>query len=148
MKHIKAFVLKFIACLALLYIILGVMYDMSFRNVFLITLVLGVIAYIVGDLLILPKTNNTIATIADAVLVFLIIWYMGSKLTYGGSMFTPSIISAIGIGLFEIFFHKYVYNNVIKNTEHRENVSTANLRYQTEASEELTPDIQDEKIKK
>jgi hypothetical protein len=148
MKHIKAFIIKFIACLALLYIILGVGYDMAFRNVFLISLVLGVIAYIVGDLLILPKTNNTIATIADAGLAYLIIWYMGSKLTYGGSMVTPALISAIGIALFEIFFHKYVYHNVIKNTEHRENISTGNLRYQTEASEELTPDIQDEKIKK
>ncbi|PGL72936.1 YndM family protein [Bacillus sp. AFS055030] len=147
MKHIKAFVIKFIACLALLYIILGIGYDMAFRNVFLITLVLGVIAYIVGDMLILSKTNNTVATIADVGIAFLIIWYMGSKLTYGGSMFTPALISAIGIGLFEIFFHKYVYNHVIKNTEHRENVSTGNLRYQTEASEELTPDIKEEKIK-
>ncbi|XZF77004.1 YndM family protein [Bacillus sp. AL-1R] len=146
MKHIKAFVIKFIACLALLYIILGIGYDMAFRNVFLITLVLGVIAYIVGDMLILSKTNNTVATIADVGIAFLIIWYMGSK-TYGGSMFTPALISAIGIGLFEIFFHKYVYNHVIKNTEHRENVSTGNLRYQTEASEELTPDIKEEKIK-
>ncbi|WP_088070623.1 YndM family protein [Gottfriedia luciferensis] len=141
MKHIKALIIKFIASLAILYIVLGVGYDMAFRNVFMITLVLGIISYIIGDLLILPKTNNTIATIADAVLAFVIIWYMGSKLTYGGSMFKPALISAIVLGVFEYFFHKYVYNHVINHTqeERSEGINSGNLRYQTEASEELTP---------
>jgi hypothetical protein len=35
MKHVKAFALKFISNLVLLYIIPGLFFDMAFRNVFL-----------------------------------------------------------------------------------------------------------------
>jgi len=143
MKHVKALGVKFVSSLILLYVILGLFYDMSFSNVFLISLVLSISAYLIGDLFILSRTNNTIATIADMGLAFAIIWVMGSNLTYGNSLFFPSLISAIGLGVFEYFFHKYVYNHVIKYEEKSEKIHTGNLRYQTEASEELTPEIDD-----
>lgn len=143
MKHVKALAIKFVATLILLYIILGLFYDMSFSNVFLISLVLGISAYLIGDLFILSRTNNTIATIADMGLAFAIIWVMGSNLTYGNSLFFPSLISAICLGVFEYFFHKYVNNHVIKFEEKSERIHSGNLRYQTEASEELAPDIND-----
>ena len=138
MKHIKALAIKFISSLVLLYVILGMFYDMSFGNVFLITLVLGAVAYIFGDMLILSKTNNTIATIADFGLAFLLIWLMGESLTFGDSLIVPALLSAAGLALFEIFFHKYLVNNVFDSREDRFN-QTGTLRYQTEASEELTP---------
>lgn len=143
MKHVKALAIKFVSTLILLYIILGLFYDMSFSNVFLISLVLGISAYLIGDLFILSRTNNTIATIADMGLAFAIIWVMGSNLTYGNSLFFPSLISAICLGVFEYFFHKYVYNHVINYEGQSDRVHNGNLRYQTEASEELTPDIDD-----
>jgi Protein of unknown function (DUF2512) len=142
MRHVRAFAIKFIVSLILLYIILGVGYDMAFRNVFWITLVLGVVSYLIGDLLILPRSNNSMATLSDFVLAFVIIWFMGRNLTYGGNLFTPSLISAVGVALFEYFFHKYVSNRVINETGH-ENVQRGNLQYQTEASEELAPEKTD-----
>ncbi|WP_217282493.1 DUF2512 family protein [Bacillus sp. CRN 9] len=42
-----------------------------------------------GDLFILPRINNTIATIAGLEMAFIIIWLMGENLTYGGSIFIP-----------------------------------------------------------
>jgi hypothetical protein len=137
MKHVKALAIKFVSSLVLLSIILGLFYDMAFRNIFLITLVLGVAAYIIGDLLILPRTNNTVATIADFGLAFLIIWLMSENLTYGDNHFSMSLIAALGVALFEYMFHKYVANNVLPNTGKRQ--QTGQLQYQTEASEELTP---------
>lgn len=65
MKHVKALVIKFVSSLVLLSLILGLLFDMAFSNIFLITLVLGIEAYFIGDLLILPRTNNTVATIVD-----------------------------------------------------------------------------------
>lgn len=138
MKHIKAFAIKFISSLVLLYVILGMFYDMSFGNVFLITLILGAAAYILGDLLILSKTNNTIATVADFGLAFLLIWLIGESLTIGDSLIVPALLSAAGLALFELFFHKYLANNVFVSREGRYN-QTNTLRYQTEVSEELTP---------
>ena len=140
MKHMKPFTIKFISSLVLLSIILGLFYDMSFGNIFLITLVLGVVAYLIGDLFILPRTNNIIATLADFGLAFLVIRFMSDILARGndGDMFTMSLIAAIGVALFEYAFHKYVANRVLNENQSRENQQTK-LRYQTEASEELTP---------
>jgi hypothetical protein len=141
MKHVKALAIKFVSSLALLSIILGLFFDMAFSNIFLITLVLGVAAYIIGDLLILPRTNNTVATIADFGLAFLIIWLMSENLTYGDNHFSMSLIAALGVALFEYMFHKYVVNNVFPDKGGQQ--QTRQLQYQTEASEELTPVRQD-----
>jgi Protein of unknown function (DUF2512) len=140
MKHIKPLAIKFISSLVLLSVILGLFFDMSFGNIFLITLVLGVVSYVIGDLFILRRTNNIIATLADLGLAFLVIRFMGDALAYGddGDMFTMSLIAAIGVALFEYAFHKYVANRVLNENQSRENQQTK-LRYQTEASEELTP---------
>jgi Protein of unknown function (DUF2512) len=138
MKHVKAFAIKFISNLVLLYIILGLFFDMAFRNVFLITLVLGVAAYLIGDLLILPRTNNTVATIADFGLAFLIIWFMSENLTYGDDHLLMSLIAALGVGIFEAMFHRYLANNILPDSKNQSR-PTNTLQYQTEASKELTP---------
>lgn len=138
MDHMKALLIKFISSLVLLYIVLGLFYDMSFSNVFLITLVLGVASYVIGDMFILPRTNNTMATIADFGLAFLVIWLMGESLTYGDSLVTPALIAAAGVALFEYFFHKYVSNHVSKQGGNKR-YQAGNRQFQTEASEELTP---------
>lgn len=137
MKHVKAMAIKFISSLVLLYIILGLIFDVSFGNVFLITLVLGVVAYIIGDMMVLPRTNNLVATMADFGLAFLIIWFMTESLTVGNNTVYPSLIAAIGVALFEYMFHKYLANNIINTKD--ESGRVGNLQYQTEASEELAP---------
>ena len=137
MKHMKNLAIKFISILAVLFIILGIFYDMSFGNVLSISVVLTLASYLIGDLLILRRTNNTMATISDFALAFLVIWLMGENLTYGDSLIMPALIAAAGIALFETFFHKYVARQ-IKRQMNNQN-SSRNLRYQTEASSELTP---------
>ena len=137
MKHMKNLAIKFISILAVLFIILGIFYDMSFGNVLSISVVLTLASYLIGDLLILRKTNNTMATISDFAIAFLVIWLMGENLTYGDSLIMPALIAAAGIALFETFFHKYVARQ-IQEADEQQN-SSRNLRYQTEASSELTP---------
>ena len=137
MKHMKNLAIKFISILAVLFIILGIFYDMSFGNVLSISVVLTLASYLIGDLLILRRTNNTMATISDFALAFLVIWLMGENLTYGDSLIMPALIAAAGIALFETFFHKYVARQIHEANEQQN--SSRNLRYQTEASSELTP---------
>ncbi|MFZ0447079.1 MAG: YndM family protein [Bacillus sp. (in: firmicutes)] len=137
MKHMKNLAIKFISILAVLFIILGIFYDMSFGNVLWISVVLTLASYLIGDLLILRRTNNTMATISDFAIAFLVIWLMGENLTYGDSLIMPALIAAAGIALFETFFHKYVARQ-IQEADEQQNGSR-NLRYQTEASSELTP---------
>ncbi|MEH7346674.1 YndM family protein [Bacillus sp. JJ1532] len=145
MKHAKAFLLKFISCLVILYIILGLFYGMSFGMVFLISLALGASSYVLGDFLVLPRSNNFIATITDFVLAFLVIWSLSISLTLRENIVTMSLVAAAGVALFEIIFHRYMANQIItKMNSHT--ARPTKLQFQTEASEELTPSETDLKL--
>lgn len=144
MNHVKAFIIKFILSFILLTLILSGLYNFSVRNVFYISVVLGVLSYIIGDVLILRRSNNTVATIADFGLAWLTIWLMARYLE-GGYVGTPSFIAAIGVSIFEIFFHKYVRNNVVAEDTTEPYRGRGRLQYQTEYSEELTPELKKEK---
>lgn len=61
MKHVRALCLKFIVSLVLLYVVLTLFFGVPFGEMFVLTLFLGVISYLIGDLLLLPRTNNTTA---------------------------------------------------------------------------------------
>ncbi|PWU66638.1 MULTISPECIES: YndM family protein [Gracilibacillus] len=145
MEHIKMMAVKFFISLALLYVILGIGYDVSFGNVFLITLVLGVLSYILGDRIILPRTNNTVATISDFVLSFVVIYLMTDALTVGDDVLQATLISSIALTIFEYFFHKYVASNL------DDQESTTDMRprsIQTESAEEIHPIDKEENYKK
>lgn len=141
MDNVRALIIKSIVSLVLLYIILGLFFGMSFGYIFVITLILGVASYYFGDIYLLPKTNNIVATISDFGLTFLVIWLMRNNLSYGTNLLTAAFIGAVGVAIFEFFFHIYLVKHFDEEpTEFR------NLRYQTEASEELTPsDLNDPK---
>ncbi|GAA4721899.1 DUF2512 family protein [Brevibacillus fulvus] len=68
---------------------------------------LSIIAYLIGDQLILRKTNNVVATIADAVLAAVYLWvvaaYMDWSLSFGELLFT-----VIVLGVVEFVFHRYL----------------------------------------
>lgn len=141
MKHLTAMAIKFISTLVLLYVILGLFFGMSFINVFLITLVLGVISYLLGDMLILTKTNNTIAAFADFGLALPLIWLMTLNMTYGVRTFGISLIAAIGLTLFEIFFHQYLKRNIVDSNDDVKinRRSLPQLQYSAENAEEFAP---------
>ncbi|WP_246333746.1 YndM family protein [Thermoactinomyces mirandus] len=120
MKHVRVLIIKFVASLAFLYIILGLIYGMTFGEVLFLSAVLGVAAYLIGDMLILPRTNNVVATIADFLLAWLIIYWFADGMTVDGNVYRASLIAATGVGLFEIFFHRYLANNI----QHRDQESS------------------------
>lgn len=141
MDHVKAIATKFVATLAVLYIILGLYYGMTFGYVLLITLVLGTISYFVGDLGILPRTNNAIATLADFGLALATIWIMVSLFTGSTNAFTMALIPAIAVTIFEYLFHNYMLN--IMNGKGKEELDPRanSLQYQTEVSDEIYPHV-------
>ncbi len=138
MKHLFRLAIKFISCLVVLGIILGMFYDFSFRDVLLTSAVLGVLSYVIGDLFILRTTNNMVALASDFVLTFLVVWLMGRQLTFEDDLFSASLISAAAVTVFEYFFHRLLTNEKNQQTNKQDN--TLNHRqFQTETSEELTP---------
>lgn len=114
MEHVKALGIKGIMTLLVLWIVLGVGYDMSFWPMILVTtIVLGVISYAAGDLGILPAAGNMVATISDLVVTFLVVWLLGLAMTdmSGGTIAVAAIISAVIIAVGEYFFHIYLLKN-------------------------------------
>ncbi|OLS38319.1 hypothetical protein BTR22_07490 [Alkalihalophilus pseudofirmus] len=114
MEHVKTLLIKGAATLVLLYLVLGLGLGMAFENVLVITLVLGVVSYVAGDLVILPKTNNKIATASDGVLAFIVIWLMGMAFGFsGGAMAITALVAAAVMGAFEFYFHAYIANKEV-----------------------------------
>ena len=134
MNHVKALVMKFVMIAAVLLIILTLFYDVPFMDTIWISLVLTLVAYIMGDLMIFRKAGgrsdqtkrNAIATVSDIVVAFLVIWLMGDALVGDNTnIITPAIISAIVIGGGEWFFHKYLDRSVFP--EKHDNRTTTNV---------------------
>ncbi len=137
MNHIKSIAIKAIAALVLLFVVLGLVYEMPFGDVLFITITLGVLSYLIGDLFILPRTNNTVASISDFVLAFAVIYMMSEGLEPTGEWMVPALISSIGVAAFEAFFHKYLSRQMENNSSTPNAPGRMNLG--TEASEEFDP---------
>ena len=118
MKHIVALLIKYTAITAVLLIILSIFKGISIPRVLLISLFLTGAAYLIGDLFILPKYGNMIATIADLGLSFFGIWLLTSLFTdldVTRNIGLSSFIAALIIGGTEIFFHIYMKRLVLRN---------------------------------
>lgn len=152
MNHLKALIVKFLMIAVVLLVILTGIFDVEFEKTLLISLVLTVLAYALGDLMIFRKTGsqthhngtdhnhanrdhdredhkkrNVMATIADIVLSFLVIWLLGDALIENAEdIVTAALISALVIGGGEWFFHKYLDRNVFPEKNGRAATGTSN----------------------
>ena len=114
MEYGKALLVKAVLTLVGLYLVLGVGYGASFGGVLLVTLVLGALSYLSGDMFILPKTNNLTATAADLGLTFLVVWAAVSWfLSLNGSAVLAALFSAIVIAIVEYGFHIFLISHVL-----------------------------------
>lgn len=128
MKHVKALLIKFIMILAVLLIVFTLVFNAGVGAVLLMSAVLTLAAYIIGDLLVLSRSGdrskpngdypkrNAIATVSDAVLSFIVLWALGSVLLEpDNNVILASLIATVIIGIGEWLFHRYVNNRVIKD---------------------------------
>ncbi len=133
MEHVKALIIKLVMVTAVLGIIITGIFDGEFSDTLLISIVLTVLAYILGDLLIFRHAGNdteytkrnTIATTADVVLTIATIYLMGKYIFVGDNdLITAAILSAIIVGIGEWFFHKYLNNNVFDEKPDHHNATS------------------------
>lgn len=139
MNHLKAFLIKAAITFLLLMLILGLLFQYSIGDVFILTLIIGVVSYLLGDLMLLPRTSNITATISDFAIAMLITWFYLANITLSTTnVFVASFLTAIGVALFEIFFHRYMINQILTRKDDYGRLGT--LRYNTEISDEIAPD--------
>ena len=75
MRHLTALAIKYIMIALVLGIILGLFGGASLSQVLVVSAILTVIAYVIGDLMILPATQNWIAVAADAAIAWAVLRY-------------------------------------------------------------------------
>lgn len=123
MPHLIRFSIKFVSTLVVLGIILGLFYNLGFTEVLTITVVLTLLGYIIGDLFILRRTSNIIASIADFGLSFLVVWFMSRNMNSYGWFFYSFCYFSCSCNLFWIyissFFFKNKYSTVTQSAKHK-----------------------------
>ncbi|MGD7023733.1 YndM family protein [Rossellomorea vietnamensis] len=118
MEHLKALAIKFVMVAVVLGIILTGIYGVPVSDMLIVSVILTLGAYVLGDLLVFKRLNgeqkkrNVIATMADAGLAFVLLWFLGTAMFPDHNVIMASLISAIVIAAGEWFFHKYLDNSV------------------------------------
>lgn len=150
MEHVKALLIKFVMCLAVVWIILGGFYNIGFGHVLTISIVLTIVSYLLGDLFLLPRFENWGATISDFILAFAIIWvYSVYFIGVNFPVLTAAGLTSLVLAVGEWFFHMYVGNHVLRQDfesymeDDRGKLGDRNLR--AEFGEEIDPNLEDER---
>ncbi|MEK4867933.1 YndM family protein [Bacillus sp. FSL E2-8895] len=140
MKHIVALLIKYTAISAVLLMIIGIFQGISIPRILFISLLITGVAYLIGDLFILPKYGNMVATIADLGLSFVGIWaltYFLTNINLTRNIGASAFFAALLIGVAEIFFHIYMKKVVLHaNEDSRESTTIGHDKYAMEISDE------------
>ncbi|QKI80551.1 YndM family protein [Kroppenstedtia eburnea] len=112
-RVVKALLIKFAMTFVILWLVLASFRIVSFSSVITTSIVLTVVSFLIGDLLILPRLGNAVATMADLALTWFGIWVLapgllGPLVPLGAASFMSAFFIAMG----EILFHKYMKNQV------------------------------------
>jgi len=138
MEHVKSLLIKFVMCLAVVWIILGGFYNVTFGHVLTLSIILTVVSYVLGDLYLLPRFENWGATISDFILAVAVIWlYLVNFVDVTLPVLTAAALTSLVLSLGEWFFHKYVADNVLDKARNERRANHPDL--QTEFGEEIEP---------
>jgi hypothetical protein len=89
--------------------------EASFAAAVVTSLLLSIVAYFIGDQMILRFTSNAIATLADAVLAFAFLWMAADM--QGWSLSMSELISiVILLGFVEYLLHSWLIRDDNKRT--------------------------------
>ncbi|AKN31591.1 hypothetical protein Ccar_12240 [Clostridium carboxidivorans P7] len=114
MRHVVALLIKFVMVAVVLEIIFSILTTLTFSSILYIAAAVTIIAYIIGDLLILPASNNTIASMADVALALATMYMFNYIWSTTQIHFVSALIAAVIISTGEWFFHKYVSNIIFR----------------------------------
>jgi len=81
--------------------------EATFLSSLVAGVVLCVVAYILGDQIILRLGNNRVATITDAALTFVYFWLVADWMGWSLSIGELAILTVI-VGAVEYFYHRYL----------------------------------------
>ncbi|MFC4769399.1 DUF2512 family protein [Effusibacillus consociatus] len=99
------FLIKFLLNGAVVIPLLIWFSDATLLQSVVMALLLSIIAFLVGDQLVLRLSNNTVATFVDGILAFGFLWLVRSMM--GWTLGTGEVLTiTVGIVVVEWFFHR------------------------------------------
>jgi uncharacterized membrane protein len=113
MRHVVAFLIKMAMVSAVLLVTMSMMNQYPVGPTIILALLVTSLAYLAGDLGVLPMSNNMVATLSDIALATLTIWVIGPFIVKATIPFFLAILSGLVIGAGEWFFHKYFVHSVM-----------------------------------
>ncbi|WP_216827469.1 DUF2512 family protein [Alkalihalobacterium elongatum] len=135
MKHVRPLLIKFVVTSLLLFFVLTLGVSVPIGYVIIISIAYTLFSYYAIDLLALPRINNILTCVIDTtvafIIIFLVTWTISPVPLLGAS-----IISAIGIGAGEWFFHKYLGMYIFIGELEDTAVIPTHTNLQTEIAEE------------
>jgi len=142
-QYFLAFMAKFGMTLIVLWFIPGFLYGVTFGEILTTSIILSALSF-AGDVFILPRVGNVIATIGDFILAMAGIMIIGANLFITPiPLETVAFISASFLTGGEIFFHMYMRAEFYNKNKEQGDVLAHQL--QTEHAEEIDPDIEKDK---
>ncbi|ENH96205.1 hypothetical protein J416_11897 [Gracilibacillus halophilus YIM-C55.5] len=141
MKHVKAFSLKLLIATIAISQIFGTIYGASLGDLIIIIGITTVASYLIGDLIILRFTSNSIASILDFGLSMFLLWILGISF-FGGDIpiVRLSAFTAFFIALTEPLIHRILIMYDNPNDKIRPGAELT-----TELSEEIKPNQENKK---
>ena len=117
MEHVRALIIKVLMIGVITMVVLSMFRGITPADSIYIAIVITLVAYVLGDMLILPAYGNLAASISDGIIAFLIAWLTpfvapNIPVTLGNAL---AVGALVGIG--EWFFHKYVARTVLDYDE-------------------------------
>lgn len=116
--HAKSIIYKFIFTAGILLMYL---FNIAVTNLWynlIISVVVTLSLYFVGDLLVLPLGGSIIASIVDGIAASVIIWLMQYVLPGFSIVFRYALNAGIAIGIFEFIFHRYMRREVFRKKKY------------------------------
>lgn len=117
MKHIGAILLKYVMIAIILEVVLGLLTDNSFTDILVISAAVTVVSYLVGDLLILAKSNNPIATIFNGAVTLIILLLFNYARGYDYIPFTTALLATVVIEVGDAVFHRFVEKSILPSSD-------------------------------
>ncbi|WP_157796177.1 DUF2512 family protein [Bacillus xiapuensis] len=114
MRHLTAIIMKFVAVSVILYVGFSVVAEANIAEVLLMSAVVTIISYVLGDLMVLPFSGNSIAVLSDIVLSAFVLWGLGYVLDNIMASFVNAMVFSVFLAIGEWFFHIYMQERVLE----------------------------------
>ncbi len=115
MKHIVALLLKFGMVTLVLLLSSYLFISLTISQILIISVAVTLLAYLIGDLVILAKSNNIIATVSDFALVWITLFMFNYILPGINISVFDALMASLLISMGEWIFHKYMSGKVLKS---------------------------------